>query len=211
MSPSSDTSRPKILCVEDEPELREELVEELNAMGYDVQGAGSAKEAAILVRRTVPDLILCDIMMPESDGFDVLAEIRQDPALEAIPFVFLTALTDRDHQLHGRKAGADDYLPKPVDFDILDAVIRSKLDMVLRIKTARSGAPAPEKVQVHLSRRETQVLRELGNGMKIADIALVLEISEHTVGQYVKAVYSKLDISSRAEAAREAIRRRLLD
>lgn len=203
-------ARPVILCIDDEPDLLQELVEELGAMGFDAYGAINAAEAKEAIDRLHPDLIVSDILMPGGSGFDVLALMRSTPELEAIPFIFLTALTDRDHQILGRKAGADDYLVKPVDIDLLEAAIRTKLDFVARLRHSADPPTAPPE-RIHLSRRETQVLTQLGLGLKVAEIAQALEISEHTVNQYVKAVYAKLDISNRAEAAREAIRRGLLN
>lgn len=210
------TARPDqtILCIEDEGDLLDEMSEELTAMGYTVIAADGGASARKVLAETQPDLILCDIVMPEENGFELIRVIRAMPGLSATPFIFLTALTDREHELCGRHLGADDYITKPVDFDLLDVTLRGKLDLVARIRAA-AAPPLPVPVDtrelVHLSRRETQVLGELARGLKIADVALTLEISEHTVGQYVKAVYSKLGISSRAEAAREAIRRNLLD
>lgn len=200
-----------ILCIEDEGDLLDEMSEELTAMGYAVIAADGGASARRVLAETLPDLILCDIVMPEENGFELIRVIRAMPGLSATPFIFLTALTDREHELCGRHLGADDYITKPVDFDLLDVTLRAKLDLVARIRAAALPAPVDGRELVHLSRRETQVLGELARGLKIADVALTLEISEHTVGQYVKAVYSKLGISSRAEAAREAIRRNLLD
>lgn len=202
-----------ILCIEDERDLLEEMSEELTAMGYRVMAANGGAEARQALAQRLPDLILCDIVMPDENGFELIRVIRAMPGLSATPFIFLTALTDREHELAGRHLGADDYITKPVDFDLLDVTLRAKLDLVARIRAAAFPAqPAVDgKELVHLSRRETQVLGQLARGLKIADVALALQISDHTVGQYVKAVYSKLGISSRAEATREAIRRNLLD
>ncbi|AGT11147.1 response regulator transcription factor [Paracoccus aminophilus] len=203
--------RPVILCIEDEPHLLGELVEELTALGFDAHGTPHPREAEDQIARLRPDLIICDIMMPERSGFEVLDQLRQSPETGVLPFIFLTALSDRDSQIRARRLGANDYLVKPVDFDLLEAAVRAKLDYIDRLRAPPPPGPETGPPSVHLSRRETQVLRELGLGLKISDIALLLAISEHTVAQYVKSVYSKLNISSRAEAAREAVRRRLLD
>lgn len=203
---------PIILCVEDEKHIRDELVEELTATGFHTIGAGDATQALAILDVTTPDLIISDILMPGMGGLDLLQHIRETrPALSATPFLFLTALADRSHELQGRKAGADDYLTKPIDFDILILKVTTKLDLVARIKSQTIPGLLPEAERVHLSRRETEVLREIGYGRRNSEIARTLALSEHTISDYVKAIYNKLDVSTRAEAVREAIRRGLVN
>jgi DNA-binding NarL/FixJ family response regulator len=202
---------PVILCVEDEKDLLDELVEELNALGYEALGARTAQQAEVLVAQRRPDVILCDILMPERNGFEFLGDLRHfRPDLDAVPFVFLTALTSRDDQLAGRRLGADDYLAKPVDFDLLDAVIRAKLSLVRRVHSASQATGPALAPPVHLSRREAEVLVELAKGKTISGIAQTLSLSTGTVGSYVKSLYGKLGISNRAEATQEALRRGLV-
>ena len=82
--------------------------------------------AAILKR--IPDLVLCDVGLPDISGFEVLASVNESvPRIRRVPFVFLTGRSNRHHELQGRNLGADDYVTKPVDFDILDAIIRARL------------------------------------------------------------------------------------
>lgn len=212
MNQHDNLSRPLILCVEDESDIRDELVEELIATGYKTIGAANAEEALALLATLTPDLIICDILMPGASGLDLLEDIRSKyPALSAVPFLFLTALADRSHELLARKAGADDYLTKPIDFDILMLKITAKLNLIARVKTQTAPKPIQTSEMIHLSRRETEVLREIGAGRRNGEIARQLGLSEHTVGDYVKAIYHKLDLSTRAEAAREAIKRGLVD
>lgn len=207
----SETTPPVILCVEDESHLLDELVEELTVMGYTAIGATNADEAEAVLAAQHPDVILCDIMMPGRSGIELLAGLRGSRnELDVIPFIFLTALSDRDHQLAGRRSGADDYLTKPVDFDLLDAAIRGKLELVERIRSSGTLPQVPEDGLVHLSRREIEVLSALAGGATIAQIAGALDLSEHTIGDYVKSLYRKLGVSSRAEVTREALRRGLI-
>ncbi|GAA5542263.1 response regulator [Brucella sp. NBRC 113783] len=124
-----------VLCVEDEAELRSDIVEELVSAGYRVVEAGNGREALLELEAVRPDLILCDITMPELGGYELMAQIRADrPDLAEVPFVFLTALADRAEVLNGKNAGADDYLVKPVDFDDLLATIKSRLRLVDRVR-----------------------------------------------------------------------------
>ena len=111
-------TRRTILCVEDERHLRQHLIEELVAAGYEAVGAATGREALNILDTTRRDLILCDISIPELDGHGFLKTLRGKRAdLAHVPLVFLTALDGRDEIISGKRAGADDYLVKPVDFD----------------------------------------------------------------------------------------------
>ena len=111
---------PLILCVEDEPSLRDDIAFELHEAGYIVSAAGDAREALACLERQRPDLILCDILMPGMDGKRFMSHLRRTrPDLDDVPFVFLTALSSRQQVIDGRMAGADDYVTKPIDYDLL--------------------------------------------------------------------------------------------
>ena len=116
--------RKKILCVEDDRETAALIAEELVDRGFEVSVAHSGQEGLIAILRDRPDLVLCDITMPVMSGFEVLERLTEiAPQLGHIPFVFLTALTDRDNELQGRQLGADDYITKPIDFDVLTTIM----------------------------------------------------------------------------------------
>lgn len=117
----------RILVIEDAMDLRHDVIEMLSLEGFEVLGAENGAEGLQLARETPPDLIVCDIMMPELDGYGVLAELRRDPKTANIPFVFLTAKTDRIDMRHGMVLGADDYLTKPFLVSELLESIRSQL------------------------------------------------------------------------------------
>lgn len=130
----SATGSPIVLCVEDEADLREDIVDELRASGYAALGAADGLAAFGLLKTVRPDLVLCDISMPGLGGYELLNKIRTErPDLADVPFVFLTALNDRSEVIGGKRAGADDYLVKPVDFDLLIASIEARLNQVRRI------------------------------------------------------------------------------
>lgn len=197
-----------ILCIEDEAFLLEELEEELSSKGYDVLTAMSGDEAEIVLAQHCPDIVLCDVMLPGRSGFELLADFKRDGKLaEHTAFIFLTALSDREPHLTGLRVGADDYLTKPVDLDLLHLKIENTMSLIRRVREGSSPVTsiAPEIANIHLSRREEQVLALLGEGARTGAIAGRLEISEHTVSQYIKELYRKLNINNRAEAARVAI------
>lgn len=113
----------KILIVEDHPDVRENLMEILELAGYQVVEAANGKEGVKQARDESPDLIICDIMMPELDGYGVLRILSQDPATAGIPFIFLTAKAEKSDRRRGMSLGADDYLVKPFEeLELLDAV-----------------------------------------------------------------------------------------
>lgn len=117
----------KILVIEDARDLREDVVEMLLLEGYQAVGAENGMVGVNLAHIENPDLIVCDIMMPELDGYGVLRELRSVPTTARIPFIFLTAKTERIDWRHGMVLGADDFLTKPFVVDELLASIDTQL------------------------------------------------------------------------------------
>ncbi len=125
-----------ILVVEDEEALRRDIVEELEEAGYRTLAAKDGTEALDLLTHNTPDLLLCDITMPGLDGYAVLRALRdRRPELSATPFVFLTALSEPREVIEGKRQGADDYLVKPVDYDLMLATVGARLRQVERIRS----------------------------------------------------------------------------
>jgi two-component system sensor histidine kinase/response regulator len=118
----------RILVIEDETSLRDNLQLLLEAEGLQFLGAPDGHGGVQAAREHLPDLILCDIMMPELDGYGVLAALRQDPVTATIPFIFLTAMADKADRRQGMELGADDYLTKPFTRDELLKAIRMRLE-----------------------------------------------------------------------------------
>src|ERR1041384_6762740 len=113
----------KILVIEDNPEVRENTSEILDLAGYNVVVAPNGKVGVELAQKENPDLIICDIMMPELDGYGVLHILNKKSETAGIPFIFLTAKTEKADIRKGMNLGADDYLTKPFDdTDLLNAV-----------------------------------------------------------------------------------------
>lgn len=117
----------KVLVIEDSRVLREDILEMLTLEGFEALGAENGYIGVELARRERPELIVCDIMMPEKDGYEVLEEIRRDPQTATIPFIFLTAKTERVSRRHGMMLGADDYLDKPFLIEEFLGSVRSQL------------------------------------------------------------------------------------
>ena len=113
----------KVLIIEDNNDIRENIVEILELANYTVFAADNGKTGVDLALKNTPDIILCDIMMPELDGYGVLYMLNKNPQMAAIPFIFLTAKAERVDLRKGMEMGADDYLTKPFDdMELLNAI-----------------------------------------------------------------------------------------
>ncbi len=134
-----------ILVVDDEALLREDIVEELEDEGYRVLQASDGHEGLKQILQHRPDLVVCDITMPRKNGYELLKEVRGDHGISAeMPFIFLSALADKQHVVAGLKLGADNYLTKPVDFDVLRIKVKACLRQVDRIRTTVMTGPNDE-------------------------------------------------------------------
>jgi DNA-binding response OmpR family regulator/DNA-binding CsgD family transcriptional regulator len=123
-----------ILIIEDNKSLREEVFEALKFEGYEVLQADCGKLGVKYAISQHPDLILCDIMMPEMDGYEVLSNIRQHEQAKLIPFIFITALADRTNLRTGMEMGADDYITKPFSIKELTSAINIRLEKYYNIQ-----------------------------------------------------------------------------
>lgn len=121
-------AKPIIVVVEDEPTLRADIAEELRHHGYTVVEAENGQEGFQAIEKTQPDLVLSDINMPNENGFALVKRIRElGPRYADVPFIFLSALSTPAQVVDGIRIGADDYITKPVDYDLLLVKIKSHL------------------------------------------------------------------------------------
>ncbi len=127
-APVPDERPKRILVIEDAHSLRRDIVEMLGFEGYEVFDAENGKRGVERAREALPDLIICDIMMPVMNGFEVLDALRSDQATATIPFIFLTARADRLDWRIGMQSGADDYLTKPFTAKELIATVNARLE-----------------------------------------------------------------------------------
>ncbi|MBU6338857.1 MAG: response regulator [Rickettsiales bacterium] len=128
MTEQQEQNKIKILCVEDEQEIRENIAEILRDEGYEVFEAENGKVGFNIFTKNRPDLVISDIMMPEVDGYALLKMIREGKNIKnnLVPFIFLTALGQKDNVIKGVNLSANDYLVKPIDFDLMIAKIKEK-------------------------------------------------------------------------------------
>jgi two-component system, sensor histidine kinase and response regulator len=123
-----NSKKKRILLIDDQPENLYVLKERLNREGYDVITSESGQEGIDLAKNKIPDLIICDIMMPFVNGYDVMKSLRNNPLTATIPFIFLSAKADPKDVREGMMFGADDYITKPFSGKELVEVIKTRLE-----------------------------------------------------------------------------------
>jgi DNA-binding response OmpR family regulator len=116
-----------ILLIEDNNEILENFTEFLEMEGYKVLGAGNGKKGVELARAFIPDLIICDVLMPEMDGHEVLHLLLETSKTHDIPFIFSTAMSEKVERNEALALGADDYIIKPFDMELLLLMISTWL------------------------------------------------------------------------------------
>jgi DNA-binding response OmpR family regulator len=201
-----------VLVVDDEPSARQTIEALLLPEAYRLRFAASGIEALERLGEERPDLVLCDVMMPGMDGFEVCCAIKSRPDGRLVPVILLTALDGVEHQVRGLESGADDFVCKPV----VGAVLRARTRAMLRVRghyTALAERPGdPETLlrarrdrliaEARLTGREIEVLDLLLLGRAHEDIALLLTISERTSRFHQSNLLRKLGAESRFDLVR---------
>jgi DNA-binding response OmpR family regulator len=191
--PTVNERRRKILCIEDDRDTASLIHEELVDRGFEVRVAYNGREGLAAILKEPPDLVLSDVGMPGMSGFELLRTLTSmEPRFESMPFVFLTALSDHDNELKGWQLGADDYLAKPVDYDVLAALITARLARVAR------SAVWPK--QVGLREREVETLTWAARGKTFWEIGEILGLSKRTVEFHLENARRKLGVATRTQA-----------
>lgn len=174
------------------------MAEDLGDRGFEVILAHDGHTGLRMLLEQRPDIVISDVGMPGLNGFEILEKLNSmAPKVIETPFIFLTALTDRESQLRGRKLGADDYITKPIDFDILEMIIHSRLAKVARMNIISND--------VNLNEREVEVLTWSARGKTSEEIALILSLSARTVNFHIDNARDKLGVSTRTQAVVKAL------
>lgn len=204
----------RILIIEDQATMRHNLALMLKLEGYETFTAQNGKVGIELARQQRPDLILCDVMMPEMDGYAVVQALREDGNFANTPFIFLTARCDRDDVRIGMNFGADDYLSKPVVRSELLATLETRLARadVLQKKINENNVFNPDFTRLDLleraydlTTREAEVLSWVAQGKSNGDIASILDMSEKTTKKHLGVCFQKMGVENRSAAAVTAL------
>lgn len=217
-----------ILVTDDDPGTRLAISDYLELSGYSVITAENGQKALVMVDRYKPHLIVADIAMPQIDGYELVRQVRRQPAFRLLPVIFLTARTGTGERIRGYQSGCDIYLPKPFELAELGAVIRNLLERSqliesewrLRVRGVETVEDQPNHVAskltssvtltLDLTQREQEVLTVLAQGVSNAQIGDRLHLSPRTVEKYVSSLLRKTETSNRAELVRFAIEHHLV-
>ncbi len=219
-----------LLLVDDEPGVRESLQAYLEDSGeFQVHVASNALDAWEYLQYNLPELVISDVMMPQVDGYQFLAQLRADPRFKSLPVVFLTARGMTCDRIQGYQSGCDAYLSKPFDPDELEAIIKnllirreanvvansesSKLQEIyqeIRDLKQQIGHPpglvtTPSPIKIDLTPREQSVLDLVAQGFMNKEIASQLKTSVRNVEKYVSRLFGKTATNSRTELVRFAL------
>jgi DNA-binding response OmpR family regulator len=195
--------RRKILCVEDDRDTASLICEELTDRHFDVCVAYNGHDGIACILKDPPDIVLSDVGMPGMSGFELLERLAAMSArFSNIPFIFLTALGDQRSELKGWQLGADDYLTKPVDYEVLAARIGARLARVAR------NTLGPH--QVLLREREVETLTWAARGKTFEEIGTILSLSRRTVEFHLDNARRKLGVATRTQALVKAATERLI-
>ena len=199
----------KVLVIEDEPEMRRNLTTILRLEKFHPLPAENGRVGVALAKKEKPDLILCDVMMPELDGYGVIAALRADAETASIPLIFLTAKGEKPDIRAGMNLGADDYLTKPIAKLDLLAAIRTRLE-----RASQQAVPAfmpnfdsagPLEARLGLTPRVAETLLWLAQGKTNSEIATILGNSESTVKKHVLEIFQRLGVETRTAASLRAL------
>jgi len=171
----------RILIIEDELFVRIGIKDLLELKNYKVFDTGCGKDGLVIAEEELPDLIICDIMMPEMDGYSVLKKISENETLAAIPFIFLTAKTDMADLRYGMNLGADDYIVKPFLAKDLYKAIEVRINKNEKNKKSIEVKPQSEKPET--KNLEEHLFITEGNKpqfIKIQDIECITAFNEYT-------------------------------
>ncbi len=211
MKETSAGNHRRLLLIDDDPNLILLVKDYLEFRGYEVITAENGREALEVLEQETPDMIICDVMMPEMDGYSLVSAIRQDPKTSWIPVLFLSAKGQSQDRVKGLNIGADVYMVKPFEPEELVAQVESSLKQASRLiqhKDSKGGDSSP-KIQVpfdvELTPTELRVVQFVARGMANREIAEELNVSQRTIESHVSNMLGKTGLHNRTELARWAI------
>jgi len=170
----------RILVIDDDDDLRIDVIDILKFKGFITEGAMNGKIGLQIAKTFHPDLILCDVDMPELDGYGVLEALNQDPDLKGISFIFITGSSSMSNLRQGMNLGADDYLTKPLKIDDLLKAIEvrfKKYEIQTHHKVKKLASEGTTSERIKLTPRQNQIVQLVNQGKSLTEIANKLEVS----------------------------------
>jgi DNA-binding NarL/FixJ family response regulator len=201
----------RLLLIDDDPNLILLVKDYLEFRGYEVITAENGREALEVLEQEIPDMIICDVMMPEMDGYALVDHVRQDPRTSWIPVLFLSAKGQSQDRVKGLNTGADVYMVKPFEPEELVAQVESSLKSASRLMMHQSGTATDTKPKiqvpfdVELTPTELKVVQFVARGMANREIAEQMNVSQRTIESHVSNMLGKTGLHNRTELARWAI------
>ena len=210
MKETSVREHKRLLLIDDDPNLILLVKDYLEFRGYEVITAENGREALEVLEQEIPDMIICDVMMPEMDGYAFVNQVRQEERTSWIPILFLSAKGQSQDKIKGLNIGADVYMVKPFEPEELVAQVEASLKQAFRQRQQTGGGNDSEsKIQVpfdvHLTQTELKVVQFVARGLANRDIAEELNVSQRTVESHVSNMLGKTGLHNRTELARWAI------
>jgi len=198
----------RILVIEDDLEVQEDIIDILKLKGFTVRGANNGSIGLQIAKVFNPDLILCDIDMPDLSGYEVLREIQQDQNLINVPFIFCTSLSSMTSLRKGMDLGADDYIVKPFRAEALITAVNARLKRhVCKAKIDDLTRLQDEsQLEQVLTKRQFAILQLIVKGFKNREIADLLAIDIKTVEHHRKNIMKRLKINNFSSLIQCAIR-----
>jgi len=189
----------QILIIEDEATLRDNIAEIIVHYGFRVITAPSGEEGVKVATQVVPDIIVCDLMLPGIDGYEVLNTVKQIPGLISTAFIFLTAKSTRSDIRTGMDMGADDYLTKPFTKEELINSIKARVQKLINLRASQIEndafiSSAAERMTM-LTKAERKVLNKISEGFTTPQIAEKLFLSSKTIENHRMNISRKLSLS----------------
>jgi DNA-binding NarL/FixJ family response regulator len=205
-----NSKQKRLLLVDDDPNLILLVKDYLEFRGYEVSSADNGRVALEQLQEELPDLIICDVMMPEMDGYTFVENVREEPRTSWIPVIFLSAKGQSQDRIKGLNIGADVYMVKPFEPEELIAQVESSLAQAARLtarKVLGNDAAPPLQVRpgVELTPTELKVVQWVARGMANREIAVEMKVSQRTIESHVSNMLGKTGLHNRTELARWAI------
>jgi DNA-binding NarL/FixJ family response regulator len=199
----------KLLLIDDDPNLILLVQDYLEFRGYEVITAENGREALDVLEQESPDLIICDVMMPEMDGYTFVKHVRENPLTNWIPVLFLSAKGQSQDKVKGLNTGADVYMVKPFEPEELVAQVESSLKHTERLRNRSVNGDSNQRIHVpfdvQLTPTELKVVQHVARGLANREIAEELNVSQRTVESHVSNMLGKTGLHNRTELARWSI------